>query len=444
MLTQTAKPRVCCAGLLIQSNTNGLAAMTVPSDNPVEAQALTFADIIKITDRIAETEGAQAADAALQRMARDYREAQAREAHGIVAASDTDDFDLGDLKAGLDEAEDYELRGALASLADLGADVEDTPKAGHEARAAALLATYATKNIEVRVTATPAVQGVAVAEKAKQTDREDLDLVLGDLEVGAGETGAEVIEHLEELEALAKVTPKAEGSVAATLAAAGGPNTTTLAEAAVAEEAERTDIDLNLVLADLEVGVGEPGYDKAIEHLDELDASAEDAVESAIAKAEAYESQPDKPTARTIEMLAYLAKQRKRGAARPAACEEFGVDPTDPMAPDKVRTAYKLKTVGKTLADLDNFHPAFWALPLETDDRSPSRKLVLSRFLWRRNDETKAKEKAAERQKKREAKGYRADYDDLSSKEKKRERDRLHKKWSRERVKALEAAGPSA
>jgi hypothetical protein len=95
-------------------------------------------------------------------------------------------------------------------------------------------------------------------------------------------------------------------------------------------------------------------------------------------------------------------------------------------------------------ADLDNFHPAFWALPLETDDRSPSRKLVLSRFLWRRNDETKAKEKAAERQKKREAKGYRADYDDLSSKEKKRERDRLHKKWSRERVKALEAAGPSA
>jgi hypothetical protein len=142
-------------------------------------------------------------------------------------------------------------------------------------------------------------------------------------------------------------------------------------------------------------------------------------------------------------MRQYLAKQPKRGGPRPAACEEFGIDPIDPMAVDKVRIAYELKKVGKTLADLEKYHPGFWALPLETDDGSPSRKLVLSRFLWRRNDEIKAKEKAVERQKKRAAKGYPADYDEKTPAERKRITNRLAKKWSRER-KALKAAGPSA
>ena len=156
-----------------------------------------------------------------------------------------------------------------------------------------------------------------------------------------------------------------------------------------------------------------------VEHLDELDASAEDAVEGAIAKSEAYEDQPDEPTALTVAIQEYKARQPKRGAPRPAACKEFGIDPTDPMAVDKVRIAYKLKRVGKSLADLEKYHPGFWALPLETDDGSPSRKLVLSRFLWRRNDEIEAKEKAVERQKKREARGYPADYDKKTPAERK-------------------------
>lgn len=220
-----------------------------------------------------------------------------------------------------------------------------------------------------------------------------------------------------------------------------------LAREAEAPEAEApSNIDeLDQLFADFEVGADEA--DQVIEHLGELDASAEEAVESAIAVAEAYEDQPDEPTARTVAIQAFKARQPKRGAPRPAACKEFGIDPTDPMAVDKVRIAYELAKVGKTLADLEKYHPRFWALPLKTDDGSPSRKLVLSRFFWLIKDEIKdeirAKEKAVERQKKREAKGYRADYGDLSPKEQKRERDRLAKKWSRER-KALKAAGPSA
>ena len=100
-----------------------------------------------------------------------------------------------------------------------------------------------------------------------------------------------MIEDLSELDALAEDTPKAEGSVAAT-PAADGPNTATHAETAVAEKAERTDIEnLDFALADLEVGADEPGYDKVVEHLNELDAFAEAAVEAAIAKSEAYEAQ---------------------------------------------------------------------------------------------------------------------------------------------------------
>ena len=42
----------------------GLAAMTADNTDPVDARVLTLADI----EKIAETEGAEAADAALQRM----------------------------------------------------------------------------------------------------------------------------------------------------------------------------------------------------------------------------------------------------------------------------------------------------------------------------------------------------------------------------------------
>lgn len=62
------------------------------------------------------------------------------------------------------------------------------------------------------------------------------------------------------------------------------------------------------LLGDLEVGTGE-----VIENLGELDASAESAVEGAIAKAEAYEEQPVAATgvAAPAETPAVLAKTRK-------------------------------------------------------------------------------------------------------------------------------------
>lgn len=176
--------------------------------------------------------------------------------------------------------------------------------------------------------------------------------------------------------------------------------------------------------------------DPVAEHVGELDASAEAAVENLMAREEAYEDQPDEPTARTVAMREYLAKQPMRGGARPAACEDFGIDVADPQALDKVRTAFKLKKFGKSLADLEAYHPGFWALPLETDDRSPSRKLVLSRFLWNRETEI-------ERQKKREAKiaakGWPANYHDLPPHQQRTIRNRLLKRKSRERAKALGA-----
>lgn len=141
---------------------------------------------------------------------------------------------------------------------------------------------------------------------------------------------------------------------------------------------------------------------------------------------------------------AYRARQ-PAAKARIAACEEFGVDPVEPFATEKIRVARRLKRDGLTLADLYALHPDFWNLPHETHDGSSSRKLVLTRFLYRRADEIKAGKNAIERQKKRTAKiaakGWRPDYDDLSPKARKRERDRIAKQNSRARAEARKAAG---
>jgi hypothetical protein len=441
--------------------------MTVPSDDAVEARALTFADIIKITDKIAENEGAEAADIAFQRMARKYREAQARKAEdsvkgSIISSIEDLELVLGDLEVGAGET----AAEVIEHLGELDASIKDAAEAKHQAHCRAMLAAYSAANAAAKAaakaearlvreptralrpdTATPAVQAVAVAEKAERTDIEDFDLDFGDLEsldaCIEGTARAKAVEAMlaelgaDELDASAEDTPKTESSVAATPAATDGPNDATLNEAAAAEKGERTDIDLNLVLADLEVGVGEPGYGKVIEHLDEPDASAEDAVEGAIAVAEAYEDQSDEPTALTVAIQEYKTRQSTRGEARPAACKDFGIDVADPQALDKVRTAFRLKRFGKALADLEAYHPGFWALPLETDDRSASRKLVLSRFLWNRETEI-------ERQKKREAKiaarGLPPDYYEWTPAKRRTFNNCRSKQKSRERAKTLAAA----
>jgi hypothetical protein len=390
--------------------------------------AKTLAEIMKI----GETDP-KAADAALQSL-RCGREAGASEAE---TPSDLESLEhlLGDLEAGAGES----TAEVIEHLDDLSANSESATKALDSARVAAMLAAFGA----TKAPATPTVPAVAVAEKAERTDIEDFDFDLGDLETLnaciEGTARAKAVEAAlaglgaDELDASAEDTPKAEGSVVATFA-----------EAAVTEEAERTEIDLNLVLADLEVGAGETS--EVVEHLGELDASAEDAVEGAIAVVEAYEDQPDAvasfgvgPTARTIAIQTYLAKQPKRGGARPAACKEFGVDPTDPLAEDKVRVAGVLKKFKATLADLEAFWPGYWTLPRKTegkDDKGepfPSRALVLKKFEWRRYNEITSAErkklKESARLKKREAKivakGWRADFYDLSPADQKRERDRV-------------------
>jgi hypothetical protein len=73
-------------------------------------------------------------------------------------------------------------------------------------------------------------------------ERAKLDLVLGDLDVAAGESGGEVIEHLGELDESAENAPEAEA-----------------VQIAVAEKAKRTDIE-SFALGDLEGGApGETG-----------------------------------------------------------------------------------------------------------------------------------------------------------------------------------------
>ena len=228
------------------------------------------------------------------------------------------------------------------------------------------------------------------ADAAHKTNMDEVESLCDAIESGTIEA-PEIVEDFSDLDAAPEATAsaaapddksheavaKAESSVAATPAAA--------IDRALADQPEPVAPETKS-LSDLE-------------HLGELDASAEAAVECAIAKAEVYKDPLVEPTARTVAMREYLAKQPMRGGARPAACEEFGIDVADPQALDKVRTAFKLKRFGKSLADLEKYHPGFWALPLETDGRDedglsfPSRKLVLSRFLWNGETRNRAPEK---------------------------------------------------
>ena len=101
--------------------------MTINNNAKGETQALTVDEILKIAetnpraalteiDKIAETEGPQAADAALQRMA------LAREAQGIIAPSDTDDWLVpGDLEVGDGES----VEEVIKHLDELDASAED-------------------------------------------------------------------------------------------------------------------------------------------------------------------------------------------------------------------------------------------------------------------------------------------------------------------------------
>ena len=253
-------------------------------------------------------------------------------------------------------------------------------------------------------------QALTTAElEAFERDWADLEAHIAAIQSGAVEA-PEVIEHLDELDVAAEDAAPAKAE----------------------PEAIAPTEDIEPAKAEPEPAVVEPPG--------ELDAAGLQAVEGAIAVAEAYEVQPDKlATARTVEIQAYLAKQPKRGGARPAACKEFGVDPTDPLAEDKVRVAGVLKKFKATLADLEVFWPGYWALPRKQegkDDKGepfPSRALVLKKFEWRRYNEITSAEskklKESARLKRREAKivakGWRADFYDLSPADQKRERDKV-------------------
>ena len=174
-----------------------------------------------------------------------------------------------------------------------------------------------------------------------------------------------------------------------------------------------------------------------VEQAGELDAAGVEAIERAEAVAEAYEHQPDKPsTAPIAEMRAWRARNLA------PACKEFGIDPTDPMAEQKLKVARNLKPFKLTLADLEAYCPEFWSLPLKTmpKEGKKSRAWVLKTFKWRGYDEetstARTKLEDDKRREKREAKiaakGWPADYYELPPDE----RRTINKRIAKQRAKA--------
>jgi hypothetical protein len=141
------------------------------------------------------------------------------------------------------------------------------------------------------------------------------------------------------------------------------------------------------------------------------------------------------------EIRAWNKKRQPKGKIRPEEYKEFCVDPADPLALQKVKVAHVLKKMGSTLVDLEKFEPDFWKLPLKTTpgEKKKSRAWTLKTFKWNKYDEGTALEREAlkysKRQKRRAekicAKGWRADYYDLSAAEKKRERDKVWRQKER-------------
>jgi hypothetical protein len=155
--------------------------------------------------------------------------------------------------------------------------------------------------------------------------------MLAEIDVGADDSGsgAKTIEPLGDLDA---------------------PDARLEAKAFEAKYPSKSDC---LVLADFEVGAEESR--EVIKNLHELDASAESAVETFIAKTETDEAQDvlDK----TREAAMNLREQMH--AARVRIDGGVKVSADDPLAIDKRRVAKTLKRVGRTSADLP---PDFWRL----------------------------------------------------------------------------------
>lgn len=162
-----------------------------------------------------------------------------------------------------------------------------------------------------------------------------------------------------------------------------------------AREAEApSDIEnVDNLLGDLELGAGEAL--EVVEHLDELDAAAEDAIEGAIAKAEAYEAQ---------DVLDEARKEQLREQMRAKLAEING---GDPLAKDKKKISNALKKVGRTPADLP---PDFWDLPRIA--KIPCERSRQSEF-YRVCEEGQEEMREAERLRELEKHGRPANYDRL-------------------------------
>lgn len=194
-------------------------------------------------------------------------------------------------------------------------------------------------------------------------------------------------------------------------------------EAKFPEAEVPSDIEsVEVLLGDLDLGA-DAGSAEAIEHVRELDAVAEAAVEGAIAKAEAYEGQDVLDKARKAQPK-YLEQLR---AARIKYNSGIEVAEDDPLALEKKMVAKKLNKVERTLADLP---PDFWKLPrIRKIPGERSRQSELSRVFGEGEEEMRGVERLRELEKL----GRPANYDLLARDEKERIGRKLRQRRSRDK-----------
>lgn len=222
------------------------------------------------------------------------------------------------------------------------------------------------------------VRSREAAEAEAPFDIENVSKLLGDLDLGADVGSTEVIDDLGELDfagedvlgeqiraelaeiiKLGETDSKAADAALQRMARAREAREAEALKAETPEAEAPSDIEsVEALRGDLDLGA-DVGSTEAIEHVRELDAVAEAAVEGAIAKAEAYEAQDvlDEPRKAQPEYLEQLraARIKYSGGVEVAA--------DDPLATDKIRVSRYLKQFGLTL---DALPSRFWDEPDET------------------------------------------------------------------------------
>jgi hypothetical protein len=359
-------------------------------------------------------EGPKAADTALQRIVRSRKAAEAEAPFDIENVSKL----LGDLDLGADV-------GSTEVIDDLGElDFAGEDMLGEQKRAE--LAEIIKLGETDSKAADAALQRLKRAEEAGQPEtRPDIDILLGDLDVGAGEIDGKVIEPLgdwdapdvdadkirelmAEVDRLSETDPKAADAALQRFAQAREAR-----EAEALEAKYRSNIG-GSVLGDLKVGGDETS--EVIEDIGELISAGEDTLAKAEVKDIPNEA-PREPTELQVQMRA--ARARLSGG--------LDIASDDPLAKDKRRVNNALQKVGRTLSDL----PRDWdTLSRTAADGKRSRQSEFHRVLEAGREEMREAERLQELKKR----GRPLNYDSLPRDEKDRIDNKARQRRHRDKI----------